>query len=63
MYWIRAYNTPEGGRTFNLETDDIERALEQSLEHVKRTTDRDKYLSALENLINGLGWHIEYKNE
>lgn len=63
MYWIRAYNTPEGGRMFSLETHDIERALEYSLEHVRRTTDRDKYLFALENLINELGWHIEYKDE
>jgi hypothetical protein len=63
MYWLSAYNTPEGGRTFSLETDDIEKALKYSLEHVKRTTDRDKYLFALENLINELGWHIEHKDE
>lgn len=63
MYWLTAYNTPEGGRTVCLNTNNAELALAQSLEHVKRTTDRDKYLSALENLINELGWHIEYKNE
>jgi len=39
MYWVTAYNTPEGGRTFSLETDDIVKSLEYSLEHAKRTTD------------------------
>ena len=63
MYWLSAYNTPPGGRTFSLETDDPRKALELSLQYVKSVVDEDNYLLVLENLINQLGWHIEYKDE
>ncbi len=63
MYWIRAYNTPEGGRSFSLETNDTKRALQLALEHVKSVTNEDIYSYELEKFINRLGWHLENKNE
>lgn len=63
MYWITAYNTPDGGRTFSLDTDNPKQALKLALEHVERVNCEDKYFFAVERLINELGWYLENKNE